>query len=297
MSDDEYEYNVEGDGSSGGGEKSGEEESGEEESGEEESGEESESEAGSSRKRPREGGAAGLLAANQKLHAEKAALASENEELKEQVKRLKAQLDGERPAAAEEGALVLAVEAAPAAPPARELTLKQVVASLNDTPLASVAAPHRFTDVGIFPHSVVDGRRSRCREYEVEARRPTTFSFQLVWRDTGEPAKESDISSEPVQFQIEFVYAENGSPVRCSDFGRNVTSLTTPAFEGIRLQNLTDGTLSWQFRTCFTSSDTKPRYSQFMAKVSPTGGEAIDMPGLTVASVPFTIRSKVSAPK
>jgi hypothetical protein len=291
MSDEEYEYDVEGDGSGEGDEES-------EEGSGEESGEESESEAGSSRKRPREGGAAGLLAANQKLHAEKAALASENEELREQVKRLKAQLDGERPAtAAEESALVPAAGGAPAAPPARDLTLKQVVASRGGTPLASVAAPRRFTGVGTFPHAVVVGRRSRCREYEVEARRPTTFAFQLVWRDTGEPAKESDISSEPVQFQIELVYAENGSPVRCSDFGRTVASLTTPAFEGIRLQNLTDGTLSWQFRTCFTSADTKPRYSQFMIKVSPTGGEAIDMPGLTATSVPFTIRSKVSAPK
>ena len=128
-------------------------------------------------------------------------------------------------------------------------------------------------------------------------RRPATFAFQLAWKDTGEPARESDISPDPVQFQIELVYAESGTPVRCSDFSRMVTSLTSPAFDGIRLQNITDGCLSWQFRTCFTSSDTKPRFSQFQARISPTGGSAIDMPGLTVLSVPFTIRSKVSAGK
>lgn len=278
MSDEEYEY-FDGDGTS---------ESGRESEEDVPAGEsERESEAGGPRKRAREGGAADLLAANQKLHAENATLAKANEELREQIKRLKDQVDGVRPAAA-------ADDNAPAAPPARALMLKQIVAS---TQLASVAAPRRFTAVGAFPHSVVVGRRSSCRDYEVEARRPTTFSYRLVWADTGEDANESDISKEAVEFQIEFVYAENGCPVRCCDFNRALDSLTTPAFEGIRLQNLSDGTLSWQLRTCFTSSDTKPRYSQFQAKVSPTGGGAIDMPGLTVTSIPFTIRSKVTAPK
>ena len=175
--------------------------------------------------------------------------------------------------------------------------MQQVLAARDTTPLSAVAAPYRFTNVGEFPHAVVIGRRSRCREYEIEARRPSTFAFQLVFKDTGEPASESDISDEPVQFKLEIVYAENGSLVRASDFNRDAPSLTSPSLEGIHLQNMTDGTLSWQFRTTFTSSDTKPRFSQFQVKVSPTGGEAVDNPNLTFTSIPFTIRSKVSAPR
>jgi hypothetical protein len=159
--------------------------------------------------------------------------------------------------------------------------------------LELVDAPRRFSAADSFPHAVVK-LENDARMYEVEARRKCQITFQARFLD-GTPATEYDIDpSGSVRMRMRLYFANDMSEVQPGNFAHlKLGALVEPKAELENSRLLVRGEVSFLFRCLFTSSDSRPRLgSQFVVQVEAEGHE-----GVVARSVPFTVKSKVTAPR
>ena len=160
--------------------------------------------------------------------------------------------------------------------------------------LEFVEPPRRFSSADAFPHAVAT-LPNDSRVYEVEARRRCRFTFQARFMD-GSPATEYDIHpSGNVPIRMRLCFAHNPSrEVSVSNFAHlKLGALVEPKSVLEETQLLVRGEVSFTFRCLFTSTDSRPASgAQFVVKVEAQGHDE-----MVAQSVPFVVRSKVTAPR
>lgn len=183
-------------------------------------------------------------------------------------------------------------------PSNRTIVLRQIIRTPNGRNLEDIAMPYRFSDTGSFPHAVGENVKKRTREYQVESRRLTNFTFALFYDEDGSPATEKDIkTSGDVMMQMSMLYADDYSEVHTAHFTRAVVnSLVTPSSELNSEKTLKNGEVSYSVRFNIQSTETAPRHRSFVMRVGPSKGDEKYNENLVCYTPPFIVRSKVTAP-
>ena len=217
-------------------------------------------------------------------------LQAENDELRRTVTQLRSQL-----AVHSTTSRPQIESAAPPPPSGPGPMLKLLVQGNNDSDLHQVHPPHRFSRVGAFPHAVVLNEGQR--QYQVEARRPSTLVYGLV-NDDGTPATGKDIVTEDMLFKLSIHYADTDREVSPNDFskGRTVDSLVSPSTALTGLKRLVNGSLSLRVNFLFYSVNTLGTKNRpVIVRLQPADPQLRTNPRLKVDSFPFMVRGKVTA--
>ncbi len=180
----------------------------------------------------------------------------------------------------------------------RTVVLRQIIRTPNGRNLEDIPMPHRFSDVGSFPHAVDENVKKHTREYQVESRRLTNFVFALFCDEDGSPATEKDIkASGEVMMKMSMLYADDYSEVHPAHFTRAVVNnLVTPSSEINGEKTLKNGEVGYSVRFNVQSTETAPRHRPFVMRVGPSKGDEKYNENLVCYTPPFVVRSKVTAP-
>lgn len=160
--------------------------------------------------------------------------------------------------------------------------------------------PVRFSAHGVFPHAVDLNKKTHVRELQVENRRQITLTFKLVSKLDGRKATEKNVRHDGyLPFKLSILYADDHSQeVVKEDFTKlQLTDMCEPRFDSFRGQTMMNGKVVFHFKFNISSADTTPKGRSFVVKVTPDIDELANNDDLTITTPPFTIRSKVTAPK
>jgi len=178
----------------------------------------------------------------------------------------------------------------------RKIVLRQIIRTPDGRDLTDIAAPYRFSNVGAFPHAIDYSTRDNTRQYQLESRRVTNFTFLLFYDDDNKHATERDLNISGLKMQLSMHYADDHTAVCPEHFTRAaVENLVNPAIELDKSKTMENGEVSFSVRFCVQSTETSPRNRAFVMRVGPSLGSKCSDDNLICYTPPFVIRSKVTA--